>query len=201
MIQLIQLRRDKGSVVGPSLFKHFSSPRVDANLCPDSLQSFGSLPLPLLLSFLAIVISPDQADASKKLYSTVQGDSDVGHRNLASQLPPTHFPMSSIQPKLFQPISVGNVELQHRVVMAPLTRFRADARHVPTDLAVKYYAQRASVPGTLIISEATFIAAKAGGYDQVPGIWSEEQISAWKKVRTKLLRTVFLQTSILLAAR
>ena len=86
-------------------------------------------------------------------------------------------------------------------VMAPLTRFRADARHVPTDLAVKYYAQRASVPGTLIISEATFIAAKAGGYDQVPGIWSEEQISAWKKVRTKLLRTVFLQTSILLAAR
>ena len=109
--------------------------------------------------------------------------------------------MSSIQLKLFQPISVGNVELQHRVVMAPLTRFRADARHVPTDLAVKYYAQRASVPGTLIISEATFIAAKAGGYDQVPGIWSEEQISAWKKVRTKLLRTVFLQTSILLAAR
>lgn len=90
--------------------------------------------------------------------------------------------MSSIQHKLFQPISVGNVELQHRVVMAPLTRFRADDQHVPTDLAVKYYAQRASVPGTLIISEATFIAAKAGGYDQVPGIWSEEQISAWKKV-------------------
>lgn len=84
---------------------------------------------------------------------------------------------------LFQPLNLGNVRLQNRVVMAPLTRYRADEAHVPTDLMVDYYSQRASVPGTLIITEATFIAAKAGGYDRVPGIWSPEQVQGWKKVQ------------------
>ena len=79
-------------------------------------------------------------------------------------------------------MTFGNVELRHRVVMAPLTRFRANAEHVHTDIAVEYYAQRASVPGTLIIAEATFVAPQAGGYSNVPGIWSDEQIAAWKKV-------------------
>ncbi|KAI8996263.1 NADH:flavin oxidoreductase/NADH oxidase [Trametes punicea] len=85
-------------------------------------------------------------------------------------------------PKLFQPVQVGHMTLGHRVVMAPLTRYRADTKHVHTDLAVTYYSQRASVPGTLLISEATFIAPFAGLYDQVPGIWSDEQVAAWKKV-------------------
>ncbi|KAL5505006.1 hypothetical protein ACEPAH_7669 [Sanghuangporus vaninii] len=84
--------------------------------------------------------------------------------------------------KLFQPIRVGNLNLSHRVVLAPLTRYRADAAHVPTDVMADYYAQRASVPGTLLITEATFIAAKAGGYEQVPGIWSDAQVEGWKKV-------------------
>lgn len=84
--------------------------------------------------------------------------------------------------KLFQPIRVGNLELSHRVVLAPLTRFRADEAHVPTDVMVDYYAQRASVPGSLLITEGTFIAAKAGGYDYAPGIWSDAQVDAWKKV-------------------
>ena len=66
--------------------------------------------------------------------------------------------------------------------MAPLTRFRADDNHVPSPLAVEYYSQRASAAGTLIVSEATFIAGKAGGYGNVPGIWSDEQIAGWKKV-------------------
>lgn len=66
--------------------------------------------------------------------------------------------------------------------MAPLTRFRADDNHVHTDLAVQYYSQRAEVPGTLLLTEATFIAAEAGGFEHVPGIWSEEQIAAWKKI-------------------
>ncbi|KAG8702931.1 hypothetical protein FRC12_011517 [Ceratobasidium sp. 428] len=88
--------------------------------------------------------------------------------------------MSSSQ--LFQPLQVGDLTLQHRVVMAPLTRFRADKQHVHTDLAVQYYGQRAEVPGTLLITEATFIAAEAGGYENVPGIWSDAQIAAWKKV-------------------
>ncbi|EMD33584.1 hypothetical protein CERSUDRAFT_141794 [Gelatoporia subvermispora B] len=85
-------------------------------------------------------------------------------------------------PKLFQPIQVGDVQLQHRVVLAPLTRFRADKTHTHTDLAVEYYRQRASTPGTLLISEGTFINAKAGGYANVPGLWTDEQLTAWKKV-------------------
>ena len=95
--------------------------------------------------------------------------------------------MSSPSPQLFQPLTVGNSVLQHRVVMAPLTRFRANAQHIHTDIAVKYYTQRASIPGTLIISEATFIAPQAGGYANVPGIWSDEQIASWKKVQLSFL--------------
>ncbi|KAI9439125.1 hypothetical protein H4582DRAFT_117949 [Lactarius indigo] len=82
---------------------------------------------------------------------------------------------------LFQPIRVGNVDLQHRVVMAPLTRLRANKDHVHGELAKTYYAQRSSVPGTLIISEATFIAPQAAGYANVPGIWNDAQIAGWKK--------------------
>ncbi|KAI0633057.1 NADH:flavin oxidoreductase/NADH oxidase [Trametes polyzona] len=85
-------------------------------------------------------------------------------------------------PKLFQPVQVGDIMLGHRVVLAPLTRDRANSKHVHTDLAVTYYAQRGSVPGTLLITEATFIAPYAGLYAHVPGIWNDEQIAAWRKV-------------------
>ena len=84
---------------------------------------------------------------------------------------------------LFKPVKVGDLTLKTSIVLAPLTRRRANKEHVHTDLAVKYYSQRASYPGTLLISEGTFIAAKAGGSTNVPGIWSDEQIAAWKKVR------------------
>lgn len=87
------------------------------------------------------------------------------------------------QPKLFTPVKIGDITLQHRVVMAPLTRDRADINHVPSPLMAEYYAQRACAPGTLLISEATFIAAQAGGYPHVPGIWNEAQIAGWKRVR------------------
>ncbi|KAF5310223.1 hypothetical protein D9619_010253 [Psilocybe cf. subviscida] len=87
-------------------------------------------------------------------------------------------------PALFRPIQVGELHLAHRVVMAPLTRFRADDEHVPlaADVVADYYAQRGIVPGTLLVSEATFIAPQAGGYGNAPGIWSQKQIDAWKKV-------------------
>ncbi|KAJ6608510.1 NADH:flavin oxidoreductase/NADH oxidase [Mycena sp. CBHHK59/15] len=92
--------------------------------------------------------------------------------------------MASATPKLFQPISVGPVQLKHRVVMAPLTRFRSsDPGHVPIlPMMKEYYTQRASTPGTLLITEATFIAARAGGFAHIPGIWSEDQIAAWKEI-------------------
>ena len=84
--------------------------------------------------------------------------------------------------KLFTPVQVGKSSLRHRVVLAPLTRLRADDAHVPTKLMVEYYTQRASTPCTLLITEATFIAPQAGGYANVPGIWSQAQIEAWKDV-------------------
>jgi NADPH2 dehydrogenase len=89
----------------------------------------------------------------------------------------------SSTPKLFQPLQLGDISLQHRVVLAPLTRTRATDDHVPNiPLVQEYYTQRASHPGTLLITEATYIAAKAGGFKNVPGIWNDEQVSAWKKV-------------------
>ena len=91
--------------------------------------------------------------------------------------------MSAV-PKLFQPIRVGASNLKHRVVMAPMTRNRATDAHIPTPLMAEYYGQRASTPGTLLITEATFIAEKATGQRRAPGIWSEEQVEAWKKVCT-----------------
>lgn len=88
---------------------------------------------------------------------------------------------------LFKPIKIGNNELKHRVVMAPLTRMRAyHPGNVPNDLAIEYYGQRSQRPGTLIMTEATFPSARSGGYDNVPGIWSEEQIEQWKKIFAKI---------------
>lgn len=80
------------------------------------------------------------------------------------------------------PIRIGGIELKHRVVLAPLTRYRADDDHVPLPIVEEYYAQRASVPGTLLISEGTLISSRAGGFDNVPQISTSAQIAAWKRV-------------------
>ncbi|KAJ8462364.1 hypothetical protein ONZ45_g17964 [Pleurotus djamor] len=85
--------------------------------------------------------------------------------------------------KLFQPVKVGRLTLQHRVAMAPMTRFRATKAHVPIlPTVADFYKQRGSTPGTLLVTEGVFIAPQAGGYDNVPGTWSNEQIAAWKQV-------------------
>ncbi|CAG8982509.1 hypothetical protein HYALB_00002289 [Hymenoscyphus albidus] len=83
---------------------------------------------------------------------------------------------------LFQPLKIGNVTLQNRVVLAPLTRLRASDDHVPLPMVAEYYAQRGSSPGTLLISEGAFIRPEAGGMTNVPGIWNQAQIDAWKVV-------------------
>ena len=88
-------------------------------------------------------------------------------------------------PKLFTPIQVGRSQLSHRVVLCPMTRGRADAQHVQTPLAVEYYAQRASMPGSLLITEATSITLRAVGMADTPGIWSDAQIAAWKLVSSR----------------
>ncbi|EJD49120.1 NADH:flavin oxidoreductase/NADH oxidase family protein [Auricularia subglabra TFB-10046 SS5] len=66
--------------------------------------------------------------------------------------------------------------------MAPLTRYRAGDDHVPVDIMVEYYTQRASVPGTLLIAEATIIDPRAGTFANVPGIYTDAQVAAWKKI-------------------
>ncbi len=90
--------------------------------------------------------------------------------------------MSATTSKLFTPIKVGTSLLGHRAVLAPLTRYRANSAHVHGDLAVEHYEQRGSTPGTLLITEATFIAQRASGYAHVPGIWTDDQVAAWKRV-------------------
>ncbi|KAI8880520.1 FMN-linked oxidoreductase [Backusella circina FSU 941] len=84
-------------------------------------------------------------------------------------------------PALLSPMKLGNLELQHRVVLAPLTRFRSTQDGIPTDLMKEYYGQRAT-PGGLLISEATFISDTAGSYPYGPGIYTKEQIEGWKKI-------------------
>lgn len=81
---------------------------------------------------------------------------------------------------LFSPVTLGKVELANRIIMAPMTRCRATVDHVPTDIMVNYYRQRASAG--LIISEATMVAEGHSAFYREPGIYSDEQVSAWRKV-------------------
>lgn len=83
---------------------------------------------------------------------------------------------------LFSPLRVGRVALAHRVVMAPMTRRRATVDFVPTPLMVEYYGQRASVPGTLLITEATSVSPRSAALPNTPGVFTQEQIDAWKPV-------------------
>ncbi|KIW34665.1 uncharacterized protein PV07_01432 [Cladophialophora immunda] len=85
--------------------------------------------------------------------------------------------------RLFEPLQIGMCSLKHRIVMAPMTRLRADDEHVPPEMMVEYYSQRASVPGTLIITESNFIAARSRGRDEnAPGIFTQAQIDHWRQV-------------------
>ncbi|MGR4897383.1 alkene reductase [Stenotrophomonas sp. LARHCG68] len=81
---------------------------------------------------------------------------------------------------LFEPYSLGSIKLSNRVVMAPLTRNRASAGLVPSEHAAIYYSQRASAG--LLITEATQISAQAQGYQDTPGLYTQQQIDGWRKV-------------------
>lgn len=83
-------------------------------------------------------------------------------------------------PTLFDPIKIGELELRNRIVMAPLTRCRAEPGRVPGALMAEYYVQRASAG--LIISEATSVVPMGVGYPNTPGIWSDEQVAGWKNI-------------------
>ena len=92
----------------------------------------------------------------------------------------------SVVPKasrLFQPLQLGSIgRLQHRVVLAPLTRNRASEPSLsPSALTVQYYRQRAS-PGGLLITEATHISPESLAYPSTPGIWTALQKEGWQQV-------------------
>ena len=82
--------------------------------------------------------------------------------------------------ELNTPLTLGELHLKNRVIMAPLTRSRATADRVPTAMMAEYYAQRASAG--LIISEATVISEEANGYLNTPGLFNEAQVEGWKQV-------------------
>lgn len=82
--------------------------------------------------------------------------------------------------KLFTPVQVGRYSLPNRMVMAPMTRSRANDAGVQSDLAATYYSDRAGAG--LLIAEGTFPSAMGKGYVRTPGIETKEQIAAWKKV-------------------
>ncbi|KAF2236578.1 FMN-linked oxidoreductase [Viridothelium virens] len=85
--------------------------------------------------------------------------------------------------RLFQPLRLGPLTLSHRIVMGPLTRLRASDTDVPLlPMVATHYAQRGCVPGTLLISESTLVSPRAGGHINTPGIWSAEQVAAWRVV-------------------
>src|SRR5271155_1531108 len=83
---------------------------------------------------------------------------------------------------LFTPVQVGPFTLNHRVVMAPLTRSRSiQPGDIPSDLMLEYYTQRAT-EGGLVISEATSISVGGRGWFGAPGMYSDEQVAGWKKI-------------------
>jgi len=88
--------------------------------------------------------------------------------------------MSASTPTLFDSYRLGDMTLANRIVMAPLTRNRAEPGFVPAALTAEYYAQRASAG--LIISEASQISQQGQGYQDTPGIYSEAQVEGWRKV-------------------
>ncbi|EQB45761.1 hypothetical protein CGLO_15321 [Colletotrichum gloeosporioides Cg-14] len=91
--------------------------------------------------------------------------------------------MAAENTKLFQPLKMGKMDLAHRVVMAPLTRYRADDDGAPIlPMVAKYYADRASTPGTLLISEATAVSPADIGDLNLPGFSTEAECAAWKQV-------------------
>jgi 2,4-dienoyl-CoA reductase-like NADH-dependent reductase (Old Yellow Enzyme family) len=89
-------------------------------------------------------------------------------------------------PTLFSALSVGDLHLPSRVLMAPLTRCRSDPGRVPNALMTEYYTQRASAG--LIFSEATSVDPMGVGYPDTPGIWSEAQSAAWKRITDSVHR-------------
>lgn len=86
------------------------------------------------------------------------------------------------QTPIFKPLVVGRNRLEHRIAMAPAMRVRALDDHAPSDLVLEYYDQRSKTPGSLLVTEATILDPRFGGYENIPGIYNENHVRSWKKV-------------------
>ena len=82
---------------------------------------------------------------------------------------------------LFSPMTLGELELPNRLVMAPLTRLRSGQEGIPGPLVAEHYRQRASLG--LIVSEGTYPSPAGRSYPGQPGIVTPDQIAGWKKVK------------------
>jgi len=91
-----------------------------------------------------------------------------------------------MQKTLFDPVRIGRLNLANRIIMAPMTRSRASTEGVPNPLAPLYYEQRASAG--MIISEATAICKQGSGYPSIPGMWTDDQETAWRKITESVHR-------------
>lgn len=85
---------------------------------------------------------------------------------------------------LFQPLQMGALTLQNRIVMAPLTRCRSSEGRVPNEMMAEYYEQRSGFG--MILTEATSVDAMGVGYPDTPGIWSGEQVAGWKRITERV---------------
>ncbi|OWB73727.1 oxidoreductase activity protein [[Candida] boidinii] len=83
---------------------------------------------------------------------------------------------------LFKTIKVGSVELKHRVVYSPTTRMRNTSDHVPTDIMLEYYSQRAKNNGGLIVTEGSITSEKFGNFPNFPSFITDSQVNAWKLI-------------------
>lgn len=83
--------------------------------------------------------------------------------------------------KLFTPVQLGPYQLDHRIVMAPLTRMRTEVDFIPNDLMVEHYSHRAT-KGGYMVAEGTVISATGHGYYGAPGIYTDEHVEGWKRV-------------------
>src|ERR1700756_3809608 len=95
---------------------------------------------------------------------------------------------------LFHPFRLGDLPLANRVVLAPMTRGRAGAARLPNRLMAEYYAQRSSAG--LLITEATTISEEANGWNESPGIYTDEMTEGWKHTTSALHEkggVIFLQ--------
>lgn len=95
---------------------------------------------------------------------------------------------------LFEPISIGDLHLQNRIALAPMTRGRAGKERVPNDLMAEYYFQRSGAG--LLITEATVISKQGIGWIDSPGMYTDEMVRGWEKVTGKIKPTgtpIFLQ--------